>query len=431
MRRTRVGLVCGYLDPRRDGVAAYTRRLASHLATTGFEPVVLTTHELARADERAVGVARRWDFRGVVAAAHAVSRLDIDLVHVQFAPSVFGFSRAVGLLPFFLPVRIPLIVTLHEYGVWSGNGPGRNLRSALWSAVERRGYADRETLLLATRAACVLVPSTEHVDELQARFGHLTPALREVPIGLNVEVATGQRAAFRADVRRALGAAPDAPLVVFFGFLHPEKALDQLIAAVASVRTQQPDVQLLLVGGAVSHSVSSSAAHLLRRKLEQVAGACGMQDQVHFTGYVPDTEVSRLLKAADAAAFPFDAGVTRKSSSVLTAHAAGVPVVATCPLGEVGRANDADGVLWVPPGDAAELSDALRRVLNDRGLAGRLVAAGRIRAANQNWNVITAAHAEIYAEAFAAHRSGESTGMPEPSRVVPSLAVGGDEDVTA
>ena len=431
MSRTRVGLVCGYLDPRRDGVAAYTMRLASHLATTGFELVVLTTHELAQADERAAGVARRWDARGVAAAARAVSRLDIDLVHVQFAPSVFGFSRAVGLLPLFLPERIPLIVTLHEYGVWSGNGPGRKLRSALWSAAERRGYADRETLLLAARAACVLVPSAEHVDELRARFGRLTPATREVPIGLNVAVATGERETVRADVRRALGAAPDAPVVVFFGFLHPQKALDQLIAAVASVRAQQPDIQLLLVGGAVSHSVPSAAAHQLRQELKQVAAACGIQDQVHFTGYVPDAEVSRLLRAADVAAFPFDAGVTRKSSSVLTAHAVGLPVVATHPPGDVRRAGEAHGVLWVRPGEAVELADALRRVLNDRGLADRLAAAGRIRAASQSWDGIAAAHAEIYAEACAAHQSGESTGMPEPSRVVPSHAAGGDTDGTA
>ena len=53
------------------------------------------------------------------------------------------------------------------------------------------------------------------------------------------------------------------------------------------------------------------------------AAACGMRDQVHFTGYLPAAEVSRLLQAADAAAFPFNSGVTRKSGSLLTALAAG------------------------------------------------------------------------------------------------------------
>ncbi len=52
-----------------------------------------------------------------MAAAARLRRLHLDVIHVQFAPSVFGFSRAVGLLPLLLPRGVPLIVTLHEYGV--------------------------------------------------------------------------------------------------------------------------------------------------------------------------------------------------------------------------------------------------------------------------------------------------------------------------
>jgi glycosyltransferase involved in cell wall biosynthesis len=409
MSGTRVGLVCGYLDPTRDGVADYTRRLAVHLRPTGLEPLVVTTYERARAaGEGAVGVAERWDVRGVAAAAQTLRRMDLDLVHVQFAPSVFGSSKAVGLLPLFLPTRIPLIVTLHEYGVWSGHGRVRRVRSALWSAAERRGYADRETLLLAPWAAYLLVPTPEHLDVLRGRFPRQAPATLEVPIGLNIEVATGDQAQARADVRRELSAAPDAPLIVFFGFLHPEKALDRLIAAVAAVRAQRPGAQLLLIGGAESHSVPSAAAHQLRLELEQVAAACGVQDQVHFTGYLPAAGVFRLLQAADAAAFPFNAGVSRKSSSLLAALAAGVPVVATAPPGEVRGPTEADGVLRVPPRDTAALTEALGRVLGDRAFADRLAAAGRAVAAGQSWDAIAALHAEVYARVLVAHRGGES-----------------------
>ncbi len=433
MSGTRVGLLCGYLDPTRDGVADYTRQLAVHLRRTGLDPLVVTTCEWARAaGEGAVGVTECWDVRGVVAASRALRRLDLDLVHVQFAPSVFGFSRAVGLLPLLLPGRIPLVVTLHEYGVWSGDGRGRRGRSALWSAAERCGYAERETLLLVPRAVCLLVPSREHLEVLRGRFGGHAPATFEVPIGLNVGVAAGGHARARVEVRRALGAAPEAPLVVFFGFLHPDKALDQLIAAVAGVGAQRPGVRLLLIGGAVSHSVPRAAARRLRRELEQVAAACGLQDQVHFTGYLPAAEVSRLLQAADVAAFPFNAGVTRKSGSLLAALAAGVPVVATAPPGEVRGPTEAGGVLRVPPRDTAALSDALGRVLSDRALADRLTAAGRAAAARHSWDAIAAAHAGVYARALACHRGRKSwTGAAEPSRVGPSTAVEGDEDVTA
>jgi glycosyltransferase involved in cell wall biosynthesis len=151
-----------------------------------------------------------------------------------------------------------------------------------------------------------------------------------------------------------------------------------------------------------------------------------------LTGYLPGAEVSRLLQAADAAAFPFNAGVTRKSGSLLAALAAGVPVVATAPPGEVRWPAEAEGVLRVPPRDTAALTGALGRVLSDRALADRLGAAGRALAASQSWDAIAAVHAEVYARALASHRGGKSwTGPPEPARVRPWTPVEGDADVTA
>ena len=433
MSRTRVGLVCGYLDPTRDGVADYTRRLAAHLSRAGLDPLIVTTFELARAaGEGSIGVTARWDVRGVAAAARAIRRFDLDLVHVQFAPSVFGFSRAVGLIPILLSRRVPLIITLHEYGVWSGHGIGGRVRSALWSAAECRGYADRETLLLARRADCLLVSSPEQLAVLRARIRRRAPAAVEVPIGLNVQIPTVHRTRARVDVRRQLGAAPGSSIVVFFGFLHPEKALDGLIAAVAALRARHPGIQLVLIGGTESHSVPSAAALELRRQLQQVAAAHGVQDQVHFTGYLPDVDVSRLLQAADVAAFPLDAGVTRKSSSLLAALAAGLPAVATAPMGTVNGPSENDGVFWVPPRDTTVLTDALARVLSDRALAHRLTVAGRARAASHSWEAIAAVHAQVYARALASHRAdGSWTARTEPSRVVPSTAGEGDADVSA
>src|SRR3954451_8181590 len=99
-----------------------------------------------------VGVTDRWDVRGVLRAARAVSRLSLDVVHVQFAPSAFGFSRAVGLLPLLLPAGTPVVATFHEYGVWTAGGAAGGLRSAAWSVMERQQRAGREALLLTGKA---------------------------------------------------------------------------------------------------------------------------------------------------------------------------------------------------------------------------------------------------------------------------------------
>ncbi len=409
---SRVGLVCGYLDPTRDGVAHYASRLAARLEASDLEPVLLTTAEWAdQGGGETLGVTKRWSVLGVMAASARLRRLHLDVIHVQFAPSVFGFSRAVGLLPLLLPRGVPLIVTLHEYGVEGGADPPSPVRSRLWRAAERRGWADRETLLLVPRADRVLVASSEHLDVLMQRFGSRTPPSVEVPIGLNVEITSGDARQDRESVRRELDAPPDAPLVAFFGFLHPEKSLDRLIDAVAALRDFWPDVHLVLIGGVESHSVNQAAAGAILKSLEESAAAAGMSGRVHITGYLPDAEVSRLLRAVDVVALPLNAGVTSKSGSMLTAFAAGVPVVATAPPGRLTEPTESGGVLRIPPSDTAALTEALRRVLSEPALADRLRTGASTVVARHSWDAIAATHAQVYAQA-AGDRARDKHGEP-------------------
>jgi glycosyltransferase involved in cell wall biosynthesis len=397
--RVRVGLVCGHFDPARDGVADYTRHLAGQLRSAGCESLICTAHRYARAPgEGIVGVTDRWDALGVLRAARALGELSPDVVHVQFAPSAFGFSRAVGLLPLLLPTGTPVLVTLHEYGVRAVEGVGGRLRSTGWSALERRGWADRETLVLTVKAARVLVTAPGHADVVHARFTDRRLEVTHVPIAPNIPVARLDEEDVPSAVRASLGLPPDARLAVFFGFLHPVKGLARLIEAVAAVRRVVPGLRLVVAGGGESHSVHGGAADAMRRGLEDVARRQGVEQHVVFTGYLPEEDVSRLLRAADAAVFPFDAGVTAKSGSLLAALAHGVPTIATSPPGELDRPTEVEGVLRVPPRNTAALVDALFLVLSDRALATRLAAAGRACADRWTWPRIADSHAQMYAQ---------------------------------
>jgi glycosyltransferase involved in cell wall biosynthesis len=397
--RLRVGLVCGHFDPARDGVADYTRHLARQLRSAGCESLICTAHRYARTPgAEVVGVTERWDALGVLRAARALGELPLDVVHVQFAPSAFGFSRAVGVLPLLLPAGTPLVATLHEYGVWTAGGAGGRLRSAVWSAMERQQRADRETLLLTVKADRLLATAPEHADVVRARFADRRLEVTHVPIAPNIPVARLDGEDVASAVRTSLGLPPDARLAVFFGFLHPVKGLAGLIEAVAAVRRVVPGLRLVLAGGGESHSVHGGAADAMRRSLEDAARRHGVEQHVVFTGYLPEDDVSRLLRAADAAVFPFDAGVTAKSGSLLAALAHGVPTIATSPPGVLDRPTEVEGVLRVPPRNTAALADALLLVLSDRALATRLAAAGRACADRWTWPRIAEFHALMYAQ---------------------------------
>jgi glycosyltransferase involved in cell wall biosynthesis len=159
-----------------------------------------------------------------------------------------------------------------------------------------------------------------------------------------------------------------------------------------------PDLRLVLAGGGASHSVPEGAAAAMRRGLEDVARRHGVEHHVIFTGYLGEDQVSRLFRAADAAVFPFDAGVTAKSGSLLAALTHGVPTIATSPPGVLDRLTEVDGVLRVPPRNTAALTDALLLVLSDSALAARLAAAGRSCATHWTWANIAELHAQLYDE---------------------------------
>lgn len=394
----RVALVSGQHDPLRDGVSDYTRRLALELEVAHVKTVVITTRGRAAEASDAFGVARAWTAVGVARTARLLRELGPDVVHVQFAPSAYGFRGEIGLLPLLLRSGPPLVVTLHEYGWWSWRPRWlpRPLAEAAWSRLERRGWWDRETLLLVPRSAGVVVSNDAHASAVVGRLPGCRSCVTRIPIGINLEVGTS--GADRAGVRAELQAPADAPLLVHFGFAHPNKGVEDLIETVGRLRRSHPDLRLLIVGGIESLALRGREAVAYHRRIEQAIGDCGLERAVRFTGYQPAWEVSRLLGAADVAVLPFTHGTTAKSSSLLTVLAHGLPAVATVadppdPLLEDGRT-----ALLVPRGDPAGLAAAIQRVLDDPRLRDRLAREGRKLAKRHDWARIAAAHRELYEE---------------------------------
>jgi glycosyltransferase involved in cell wall biosynthesis len=112
-----------------------------------------------------------------------------------------------------------------------------------------------------------------------------------------------------------------------------------------------------------------------RAALEAQAAALALGERVVFLGQRSD--VAQLLGASDAVALPSLFEGT--SLAVLEAMAAGRPVVSSAIGGTNELIADGDTGLLVPPGDAAALARALRRVLADDELRAALARRARQR----------------------------------------------------
>jgi rhamnosyl/mannosyltransferase len=156
----------------------------------------------------------------------------------------------------------------------------------------------------------------------------------------------------------------DGPFL-FVGRLVPYKGLDLLLDALAEV----PAARLILVGDGPDRSA-----------LNKQAAALGIADRIRFVGSLQQEGIVDLM--ADARALVLASRDVSETFGLvqLEAMAAGLPVVASdLPTGirEVGV--DGETCLLVPPGDAAALASAMRRLQDEPDLARRLGEAGRRR----------------------------------------------------
>jgi len=397
-----VALVCGQHRPDLDGVAGYVARLAGALAGAGAEPLVVPMD-----DGRGAGPA------AVARTARRLHRLALDVVHVQFAPSAYGYRPGVGVLPLLRPRAPVLVTTLHEYGWWAW--PAR-VPDALWRPLERRRLWDRETLTLAPRSHALVVTNPAHAAAVTDR---LAVAPTVVPVAANITDPGGDRAGDRRALRARLGLPPAARVLVFFGFVHPVKGVRYLLEALAALRHGHPDLHLVVAGGFTSLALPEDEARAFRTELEGRAAALGVTEAVTFTGHLPAEEVSAVLRAADVAVLPMTAGVTAKSGSLLAAFDHALPVVATAPDRPDPALVDGRTAVLVPERRSAPaLEAALRRVLEDAGLRERVARGGAAVARERSWPAVGAAHAELYARLLAA-RAAAAPGR----RVRPPAAV--------
>lgn len=175
--------------------------------------------------------------------------------------------------------------------------------------------------------------------------------------------ATPELSARVAQLRQQLEIPPAAPVIGFVGRLTRDKGIPELVHAFDLLRARHPELRLLLVGDREQGDPLTPAVN---QRLDQ---------DLHIlcTGAVPDAApfyrlMSIFCLPSHREGFP---------NCVLEAHASGLPVVTTTAAGAMDSVEDGVTGLLAPPGDAAGLSSALERLLEDPALASRMGEAGR------------------------------------------------------
>ena len=228
-----------------------------------------------------------------------------------------------------------------------------------------RRLARREERVWAHASAYVSITQAL-TDELSARFG---------PRPHTFVVPDGARPAGRMAPVPG-GASPFT--AAYAGHLYPWKGVDVFVRALALA----PGMHGLIVGGHPGEADADRVTALIRD--------LGLDPRVTITGLVAPRDVRQHLQSASVLVLPnTPSAISERYTSPLKLFeylTLGRPIVASDLPSIREVLVDGQSALLVPPGDPGALAAALRRVMDDEDLAGRLGAGAAALAPRFTWD---------------------------------------------
>ncbi len=365
------------------GVGAFTQELARALHGAGHEVHVITSRD-ARPEESGrslsgtkeaddLGFAQlharigRWRWPSLAVVADITLRQELDVVNLQYQSAAFNMnSGAINFLPWRLKHVTTTVVTFHDLRVpflFPKAGP---LRS-------------RAVLSLARQAHGVI--ATNSVDFTRLEDMTSRPVTK-IAIGSNVQARYPNQIEI-AEVRSQLGLEEGDVLLGYFGFLNESKGADTLLKALALLGG---NYHLVFIGGQTGASDATNEAFLaLVRNLSK---SLGLENRVHWTGFLSDERVGAHLVTATAVVLPYKDGVSLRRGTLMAALAYGCPVITTTPQCQEPELQAGEGIWVTPPDDPEQLAAAIRAVCSDMVLRENLSSGARRLAALFSWEKI-------------------------------------------
>jgi glycosyltransferase involved in cell wall biosynthesis len=169
----------------------------------------------------------------------------------------------------------------------------------------------------------------------------------------------------RAAARSDLGCVDGEPLVLFCAKLQPWKRPNDVLHAFA--RADVPHARLVMAGEGP-----------LRGDLEREAVTLGISERVRFTGFVNQSSLPAIYRAADIMVLPSEYDPC--PVVVCEAMLCGCPVILSDKIrGRAELVRPAETGFFYPCGDVTALSSTLRTVLTDREKLAKMSRAARSR----------------------------------------------------
>lgn len=256
-----------------------------------------------------------------------------DVLHGTLMP-----ASTIALTPGMLMADVPIVVTSHgtSLGEFRSHEP-RSFSDYILKYVLHPGNFVLDNI--AGRTADQVIGISDHVAAELSETYRLGEKVTMIPHGVDTE-----RFRPREEVHPAVDTEKFTILTV--GRLGSRKGIGLAIAGIAEL----DDIKFeLLIAGTGRH----------KERLKQLSQRLGIDDQVHFLGYVPDEELPILYSSADA--FSLTSRYEGLGLVLLESMASGTPVVATDVGGVSTVVQDGENGYLIPRNKVA-FSTAINKI---------------------------------------------------------------------
>jgi glycosyltransferase involved in cell wall biosynthesis len=349
--------------PTQCGLATFTAALRAELALICRDVGVVRVVDLPETHEGAEVVGQLIN-GSPESAAGAVKLLnDYDAVIVQHEYGIFGGPDGSDVLDLIDALTVPVIVVLH-------------------TVLLAPTVSQRRILEHLLDACNIIVTMTQTArDRLISTYGADPNQIVVIPHGA---IDHGATPTTRPPTAR--------PLVLTWGLLGPGKGIEWAIDAMAGLRDLQPRY---LVMGKTHPKVLERHGEAYRTSLQRRIHDGDVADLVDLDpSYLTVAELATLVERADVVLLPYDSREQVTSGVLIEAVAAGRPVVSTAFPHAVELLADGTGLV-IPQGDSGALEAALRRVLEEPGLADDMAERAARKAPELFWSAVAARYRGI------------------------------------
>ncbi|WP_338875060.1 glycosyltransferase family 4 protein [Spirosoma sp. SC4-14] len=344
----KVAILTNNFPPAVDGVGDYSFNLATEFKKNGHDVLVIckkNTH-LYENQSEVYPFINTWNFQSCLTLNKFLSIHKPDWLFLQYVPN--SFSK------WAMPIWIPLLLLMcKRYGVKiSITFHEVYVRMTYWPIKYWiMAFIQRVICFFLLQIADVIITSIDFYKLLLEKYSR--KSIHLIPIGSNilpVQVSDEDIIAIRKVI-----APKDEDILSTFGIRNH----NLLIKVYYEVCKRHPETKLLICGKLQ-----------ISKELEPIYNQ--IRDNVYETGYLPNAEVYRMLRASDIFFLPdpvtnvFEGGTSNKSTSLAAALLARLPVVGT--RGDMNNAllKQTPGVFLEDASQPVQIAERLLSILNSQ-----------------------------------------------------------------